>query len=75
MQLLDLLGSPLLSLRVPTNRDEAIPAGLLWIEIATHLSGGRNDKTRRARNDSGKQPDESGNYKDLEVEGFKNARK
>jgi len=56
------IGLPLLSLRsslchCEERSDEAISVGAN--EIATHLSG--------ARNDSGKQLDESSNYKNLEV--------
>ena len=32
--------------------DEAIAVGLLRMEIATHLSGARNDKKEEARNDT-----------------------
>jgi hypothetical protein len=50
------IGPPLLSLRVCRSQPKQSREGY---EIATHLAG--------ARNDSGKQPDESNNYKNLEV--------
>jgi hypothetical protein len=43
----------------------------LWgCEIATRLSGARNDKEEEARNNKKQEPDESGNYKNLEVKVF-----